>query len=117
VENREDVDGMVTAFTLSMSRERVLEQCVAGDVPIAPVYSIAEVFNDPQYIARETIKRVSEPAAGEIAIPNVVPRLSGTPGTIASLGPSLGDANLAVYGEMLGLSAEEIARLKDAGVI
>lgn len=117
VENREDVDGMVTAFTLSMSRERVLEQCVAGDVPIAPVYSIAEVFNDPQYIARETIKRVSEPAAGEISIPNVVPRLSGTPGTIASLGPSLGNANEAVYGEMLGLSAEEIARLKDAGVI
>ena len=117
VENREDVDGMVTAFTLSMSRDGVMETCVAGEVPIAPVYSIAEVFKDPQYIARETIKRVTETQAGEIAIPNVVPRLSGTPGTISSLGPTLGSANEAIYGEMLGLSADEIARLKDGGII
>jgi len=96
VENREDVDGMVTAFTLSMARERVMERCVAGEVPIAPVYSIAEVFKDPHYIARETITRIVGHDTGEIAVPNVVPRLSETPGAIDTLGPALGNANKAV---------------------
>ena len=47
VANRDDVDGLVSAFTLSMPREKLMQVCVAGEVPIAPVYSIADIFDDP----------------------------------------------------------------------
>ena len=50
-------------------------------------------------------------------IPNVVPRLSVTPGRFASLGPDLGQNNDEIYGERLGFSAEELERLREDGVI
>ena len=117
VANREDVDGLVSAFTLSMPREALMQACVAGDVPIAPGYSIADIFADPQYRARETLITVTDETAGEITVPNVMPRLSETPGRIDHLGPALGEANGAVYGDELGFSEAELAQLKSDGVI
>ena len=117
VANREDVDGLVSAFTLSMPREAVMAGCVAGDVPIAPVYSIADIFADPQYRARETLVTVKDEKAGEITVPNVLPRLSETPGRIDHLGPSLAEGNSDIYGGELGFSEVELSQLKQNGVI
>ena len=118
VENRDDVEAMVTAFTLSLPRDRVVETCNAGGVPTAPVYSIADIFEDPQYRARGTLKDVIEPETGEhVHVPNVLPALSETPGRIESLGPRLGAHNDEVYGTLLGLSADERDALHEKGVI
>ncbi len=117
VANREDVDGLVSAFTLSMSRDKLMAACVAGDVPAAPVYSIADIFADPQYKARETLVTVEDDKAGEITVPNVLPRLSDTPGRITHLGPALGEGNGDIYGGELGFSDDELVALKDDGVI
>jgi crotonobetainyl-CoA:carnitine CoA-transferase CaiB-like acyl-CoA transferase len=54
---------------------------------------------------------------GEIASPNLVPRLSDTPGRVRSLGPALGEHNDEVYQGILGMSADEIGRLQADGVI
>ncbi len=117
VANRDDVDGLVSAFTLSMPRDKLMAACVAGDVPAAPVYSIADIFKDPQYKARETLVTVDDATAGEIVVPNVLPRLSDTPGRIDHLGPQLGEAVQAIYGDELSFSEEELAELKREGVI
>jgi crotonobetainyl-CoA:carnitine CoA-transferase CaiB-like acyl-CoA transferase len=117
VANRNDVDGMVSAFTLSMPRDKLMQACVAGDVPIAPVYSIADIFADPQYRARQTLVTVEDEKAGEITVPNVLPRLSETPGRITHLGPPLGDAIEEIYGGELGFTQAELAELKRDGVI
>ena len=117
VENRDEVEAMVTAFTLSLPRDAVVETCNAGGVPTAAVYSIADIFEDPHYRARGTLKDVVEPETGEhVHVPNVLPALSETPGRIESLGPRLGAHNDEVYGG-LGLSAAEIADLRKKGVI
>jgi len=50
-------------------------------------------------------------------VPDVLPKLSTTPGDIDSLGPRLGDWNDLVYGERLGLSQEERADLRNRGII
>jgi len=107
----------VSAFTLSMPRDKLMAACVAGDVPAAPVYSIADIFKDPQYKARETLVTVDDATAGEIVVPNVLPRLSDTPGRIDHLGPQLGEAVQAIYGDELSFSEEELAELKREGVI
>ena len=118
VENRDDVEAMVTAFTLSQPRDRVVETCNAGGVPTASVYSIADIFEDPQYRARGTLKDVIEPETGErVHVPNVLPALSETPGRIESLGPRLGAHNDEVYGTLLGLSDAEREALREKGVI
>ncbi|MEM9184481.1 MAG: CoA transferase, partial [Pseudomonadota bacterium] len=75
------------------------------------------IFDDPQYAARENIKRVADPRIGELAVPNVVPRLTGTPGAVDWLGQSLGQSNALIYGELLGLSEAEQRALSEEGVI
>jgi len=62
-------------------------------VPCGPINTIADIFADPHYAARGTIARVEDDALGEIAVPNVFPTLSETPGRITHLGPKFGDWN------------------------
>ena len=87
------IDGVVEAFCHSHPATEVVRLCVQGEVPCGPINSIAEIFADPHFKARQTIVRMTDEALGEIAIPNVVARLSETPGRITHLGPALGDWN------------------------
>lgn len=61
--------------------------------------------------------RVTDPRIGEIAIPNVVPRLTGTSGGVRWLGPTLGEHTEAVSRKWLGLSPEQVADLGARGVV
>jgi crotonobetainyl-CoA:carnitine CoA-transferase CaiB-like acyl-CoA transferase len=114
---RDTVDALVSDWTRGLGRDDVLETCAAYQVPCGPVYAIDEIFDDPQYKARENILILEDERAGEIAVPNVVPRLSETPGAIEWLGSPLGAHNREVFGELLGLSDERIAELSEKGVI
>jgi crotonobetainyl-CoA:carnitine CoA-transferase CaiB-like acyl-CoA transferase len=104
------------AWVASLDLESVLARCLKGGVPASLVYSIADIFEDPQYRARGNIK-MTDSRAGEIAVPNVVPRLSGTPGEIRWLGEGLGAQNDNVLEGLLGLTKEEVRRLRIEGVI
>ncbi len=114
---RAEVDRLVEEWTGSMDQARVMEACLAHEVPCGAINTIADIFADPHFKARGNLAAIDEPDLGEIIVPSVVPRLSETPGRIDTLGPPLGNANDAVYGELLGLTADEIARLREAGVI
>ena len=114
---RETVDGLTTDFTRSMSREEVLTRCEKGQVPCGPVNTIADIFADPHIAARENLWTLQDPVLGDLVIPGVVPKLSATPGQVASPGPTLGEGNDKIYGDLLGLSEVEIAELREKGVI
>ena len=100
-----------------MSRDEVIAACVAAEVPSGPINSIADIFADPHFRARDDLLAVNVPTIGEVTVPGVYPKLSATPGSVDSLGPELGNANEEVYGGQLGLSADDMAALKDKGVI
>lgn len=114
---RATVDAFVADWTRTMTRDDALATCERFQVPCGPVYAINEIFEDPQYKARENIVRVKDARVGELAIPNVVPRLSETPGRVRSLGPAMGEHNDEVYRDWLKLDDAEIARLTEARVI
>ena len=114
---RAAVDGAVAAWTERHDRSDLLAMCEAAQVPCGPVYAIDEIFKDAQYAARGNILRVQDARIGELAVPNLVPRLSETPGEVRWLGPALGAHNDAVYRDMLGLDDGELRRLRDTGVI
>ena len=115
--DREAVDQHVGEWTAKYDRAELLRICEESQVPCGPVYSIDEIFEDPQYAARGNILKIKDERVGELAIPNLVPRLSDTPGSVRSLGPSLGQHNDEVYQGLLGMSAEEMRQLGAAGVI
>ncbi len=114
---RAEVDRRVADWTESLAQVQVIEKCEQAHVPCGPVCSIEEIFNDPQYAARENIKRMQDPRVGEVAVPNVVPRLTETPGAVDWLGQSVGQSNDEIYGELLGLSEEQRAQLRDQNII
>jgi crotonobetainyl-CoA:carnitine CoA-transferase CaiB-like acyl-CoA transferase len=115
--DRAKVDAYVGQWTAKYDRAELLQHCDQAQVPCGPVYSIDEIFDDPQYAARGNILRIKDERVGELAIPNLVPLLSDTPGEVKWLGPPLGAHNDEVYKELLGMSAEEIHRLEAKGVI
>ena len=115
--NRKIVLAEVEAWTGSMPRDEVIEVCTASGVPAGAVNTIADIFADPHVQARGTLTSVEVPGVGPVTVPNVFPKLSETPGEVVSLGPGLGNANDAIYGDELGLSAGEIEKLKQEGAI
>ncbi len=115
--DREAVDKHVADWTARYDRSEMLLMCEEAQVPCGPVYSIDEIFEDPQYAARGNILWMKDERVGELPIPNLVPRLSDTPGRVNWLGPSLGEHNDEIYKGMLGMAEEEIRTLGEAGVI
>jgi crotonobetainyl-CoA:carnitine CoA-transferase CaiB-like acyl-CoA transferase len=117
VRDRALIDGVVSGFTTAFPMAEVVELCTRGDVPCAPINSIADIFADPHYEARGILHRVQHALLGEVVVPDVLPKLSANPGSIDSLGPRLGDWNDLIYGERLGLSPEARTDLQNRGVI
>jgi len=111
------VNGIVGAFVSSMDRDALLEHCQRHEVPAGPINTIADIFEDPQFAARQNLVEVFDPREGRVVVPNVLPKLSETPGELKWLGPDLGQHNDEIYRGRLGLSAEEIERLKGEGII
>ncbi len=117
VVEREAINRMVTDWTTSLSRDEVVARCCDGDVPCGPINSVADIFEDEQFTIRDTLMRVSDDRIGELAVQGVVPKLSETPGKINHLGAELGAHNRDIYMDRLGLSEEELAALREEGVI
>jgi crotonobetainyl-CoA:carnitine CoA-transferase CaiB-like acyl-CoA transferase len=115
--NRVQVLKEVEKWTRSFPREKIIDVCTRNGVPAGSINSIADIFEDEHFKAREAIKYLKVPGVGDVAVPNVFPTLSETPGTIDNLGPGLGDHNKDLYREELGLSESELQSLKESGVI
>jgi crotonobetainyl-CoA:carnitine CoA-transferase CaiB-like acyl-CoA transferase len=113
---RPAVNALVAGWTASMTRDEALAVCRAHDVPAGPLYSIDEIFEDPQYAHRGTIETAAS-RVGPLAVPATIPALSDTPGGIRWLGPALGADTEEVLAELLGRTADQIAELRTRGVI
>jgi succinyl-CoA:(S)-malate CoA-transferase subunit A len=114
---RAAVDQMVVDWVGSHTRDEVMELCLEAEVPCGGVNSIADIFQDPQFQAREMLVPVEVEGVGEVVVPGVLPKLSATPGRITGLGPKLGSATEEILRDLLGLGDEELAELKEQKII
>jgi succinyl-CoA:(S)-malate CoA-transferase subunit A len=94
-----------------------MERCLAKQVPVGKLNSIADIFADPHFQARGDLLEIEEEGLGKVVIPGVVPTLSETPGRVTNLGPRLGEATYEVMRELLDLTAAEIASLRQQRII
>jgi crotonobetainyl-CoA:carnitine CoA-transferase CaiB-like acyl-CoA transferase len=95
----------------------VVSRLSEAGVSVAPIYTNRQILDDPHFRARGSSARANDEDFGSVAVPGVVPRLSGTPGEVRTSGPAPGAHNAEVYGDWLGLSDAERERLRTAGVI
>jgi succinyl-CoA:(S)-malate CoA-transferase subunit A len=114
---RDLVNQIVIEWVGSLTRDEVMEHCLAHEVPAGAVNSIADIFKDPQFEARENLARFHEPDLGDVVVPGVIPRLSATPGRITNLGPALGDHTESVLRGLLQVTADELAHLRHHRVV
>ena len=112
----QELDAAIEAWTQSRSVNDVLAALGEASVPAGRVYTAKDIVEDPHYRARDMILRQQTRDGHEIEVPGIVPKLMGTPGTVRSSAPKLGDDTDAVLAE-LGLSAEVIAQLRNKKVV
>ncbi|HYF20240.1 MAG TPA: CoA transferase [Ramlibacter sp.] len=115
--HRKEVDDAVAAWTRQLPLAQVIAACDRAQVPCGPVYAIDEIFEDPHYRQRGNLLTVPDERVGELTMPNVVPRLCGTPGAVNSLGPKLGEHTDSILAAMLDMTPGQLAELKSARVI
>ena len=113
----EALDEAIEAWTRVRTRDEVLAALVDAEIPSGPIMSVADIAHDPHYQARGMFETLPLPDGTPLRIPRISPTLSRTPPATGALGPELGQHNDEIYGELLGCSEAERARLRAAGVI
>ena len=111
-----EIYAVIDAWVAANDAEAVLRVAAAAQVPASPIYSAADMFKDPQFLARQMLEKTQLPDGKDFHVPGIVPKLSLTPGETRWIGPGLGEHTDRVLG-CLGYAAEEIVRLRDEGVI
>ncbi len=115
-----NLDALVEVLTVHF-RERTTEEWLElleeAGLPAGPVFSIKEMQDDPQTIAREMVPATDHPVAGRVQTVGLPVKLSETPGGVVRPAPLFGQHTREVLAE-LGYSDDEIAQLlKSGGVI
>jgi formyl-CoA transferase len=117
-ENQEEIEAIVGAWAkrhTAADIDRILND--AG-VICGPIYTVADIFEDEQFRARDMLVTHEDPDFGEYVGPGIVPKFSETPGEVRwSATWEEGSHNRDVYGGLLGVSDEELADLKQQGVL
>lgn len=116
-QNMEATDAVVEAWTSAHSKADVFQVCQKHRVPCAPVQSLADVLNDPHLLERGALARVAHEHYGEVSLPSTPLRFHDVDPPAVALPRNAGADNESVYGELLGLSAEDVASLQDVGAI
>jgi crotonobetainyl-CoA:carnitine CoA-transferase CaiB-like acyl-CoA transferase len=112
----DELDEAVGAWISDRTRDEVVEAFEEAGAAIAPIYDIEGIMNDPQYRALDSIITVEDPELGPIKMQNTLFRLSETPGDVRWSGPTIGEHNEEVYGD-LGIGKQELDELSGKGIL
>ena len=116
VENQEELDSLIQSWVENMNPDTALKVLDEENIAAGPIYSVKEMFEDPQYLARELFETTSVDD-NSLKIPAIIPRLSHTPGRTDFPGPTLGKFNKEIYENLLGLDDNTLKTLESEGVI
>ena len=117
-DNQEELEGIIADWAKERDALEI-DRCLnEAGVICGPIYTIADIFEDPQFQARDMLVEHEDPEFGRYIGPGIVPKLSETPGEVRwSATWEEGSHNQEVYGGLLGLSDEELTELKAEGVV
>lgn len=117
-ENQDEIEGIVADWAAEHDAATIDQVLNDAGVICGPIYTMADIFEDPQFRAREMLLEHEDPEFGTYIGPGIVPKLTRTPGAVRWSAPwETGSHNDEIYGGLLGLSDDERADLVQAGVI
>jgi crotonobetainyl-CoA:carnitine CoA-transferase CaiB-like acyl-CoA transferase len=90
------LDQAIEAWTLARPLDEAIACLDAAQVPAGRIYTAADIAQDPQYLAREMVVATHDRHGRPLKVPGVVPKLSATPGALATPAPQLGEHTEAV---------------------
>jgi len=117
--NQDELDKIIGDWAAQRQPDDIIETLSAAGVISGPINTVAEVVRDPQLQARGMlVEHFDEGIGRNVLGPGVIPVLSETPGSVRNAGPAQpGQHNDEVYGDLLGLTSDEIAELEFQGVL
>ncbi len=111
-----ELDHAIEVWTSRRSVTDVLTLLGQAKVPAGRVYTAKDIVDDPHFRARQMILKQTTRDGHSVDVPGVVPKLLGTPGTVRTSAPKLGDDTDGVLGE-IGFSSQDIAALRGRKVV
>jgi formyl-CoA transferase len=110
------IDDAIQAWCSGQRIDTALAVLQAADVPVSKIYSVSDMMQDPQFLARQMFEQHLFNDGTPVKLPAVTPKLSETPGGTRWIGPALGEHTEEVL-QALGYSASEIVGLRHDGVL
>jgi formyl-CoA transferase len=115
--HQQELDDLIAAWSRTLDADTLEAKMEAHAIPAGRIFRAPDMLADPHFQARQSIVTVMHKQFGELAMQNVAPRLSETPGEVRHTGPELGEHNDDILRGILGLDATAIERLAAAKVI
>lgn len=113
----DELDARLAPWLMAHTREEIYRLCRERQIPFTPVRKVDELFEDEHLKEREYFVEVESPRAGRLKYPGAPYKLSETPWSIRLPAPTLGEHNEEIYCHRLGYSREELAQLRQGGII
>ena len=117
MEHEDYLDELISGWTADKKAYDICHLLQKEGVPASPVMGGPDLLADPHYEARGTFVRVNHEQVGEMSYPGIPWKMSETPGEVRWASPTLGQHNRQIYGELLGIPAEDIDDLETQGII
>ena len=116
VPRTKEIDEAIQAWCATQTIDSAMQTLQAADVPVGKIYSVRDMMNDPQFLARKMFEQHTFADGTPIKLPAITPKLSETPGATKWLGPALGEHTDDVL-KTLGYDDAGIAELRRDGVV
>ena len=110
-----ELDGIISEWTSRHDANVLLDLLAESDIPSCKIYTAADCATDPQYLARNMVRMISDPILGNVLHPGVVPTVVGEEQAVKWTGPAIGSHNEEIFGGLLGISRARLDELRAAG--
>lgn len=108
-ENQREIEGLVSRWAAQYSRGELAKRLEEAGVPSGVVFTVADIFADPLFTERGILLTHEGDDGRRLVMPGIIPELSPTPGDVEWAGGDAGSHNREVYGDLLGLTDDELA--------
>ncbi|OWT64179.1 hypothetical protein CEY11_06530 [Candidimonas nitroreducens] len=116
-QNEAELEALIRAWTSTHALAQVQAALDAAEVPATRIFTMADIFADEHFQARDMLVRTPDDDLGEVTLAGVVPRMSLTPGHIKWAGRRIGQDTRVVLQSMAGLTDQEMEKLEESGAI
>ena len=115
--NVDALDEEIQTWASTQNAREAQSKLDAAGVPASLVNTIADIFQDEHYRARDMLLAAPHPVLGKLTVPGIVPKLSDTPGGVHRLGSEIGADSESVLRRLLGFTPQQVEQLERDGVI